>query len=146
MTRRVLGLLAPALLASPHAAGSPPELDATRLAPTQFAFVPDPYSQAPYESEILLVRSGSGRLRAWFVPVRQGLRRLPEDAQWSPGRPCAEFYVDFAADVIGCRDPALPPPIAQRYRWRIDGTRRTDFVPDLLPIPGAEENGRFVIR
>lgn len=139
-------LLSAAILAPVHAADGLPRLDATRLAPAQFAFVADPYSQAPFDSQILLVRSAAGRLHAWFIPVRQGVRRLPEDAQWSPGRPCAEFFVDFGADVIGCRDPALAPSIAQRYRWRIDGTRRTDFVPDLLPIPGHEQDGRFVIR
>ncbi len=56
-----------------------------------------PCSEAPHESQTLLVRETTGRLRAWFIPVRQGWRRLPEDGRWAPGAPCVQFVVDLIA-------------------------------------------------
>lgn len=140
-------LLVLALLAgSAQAQYSLPRLPTAQLRPGSHAFAADPYSEPPNESEILLVRETSGRLHAWFIPVRQGTRRLPQDERWTPGLPCAAFVVEFASDLIGCADPRVPADIRHRYRWHLDGHRRTDFVPDLIAIPGAEVDGHFVVH
>lgn len=133
-----VGLVAPAV--------ERPRIATRDLGAGQFRYVPDPYSQAPYESQLLLVRLPAGELKVWFIPVREGLRRLPSDAQWSPGWPCQALQPDFAAAVIACHDPALPPHLARRYRWRLDGRALSDLIPDLLPVPGAEGDGAFIIH
>lgn len=122
-----------------------PRLDSAGIAAGSFAFVPDPYSAPPYESEILLLRERSGVLRAWFIPVRQGVHRLPQDERWTPGLACPRFIVDFEAGTLGCHNPAVPQEVMARYRWRLDGRRLSDFVPDLLAIPGSEAQGFFVL-
>jgi hypothetical protein len=129
-----------------QAQSSLPRVPTAQLCPGSHAFAADPYSEPPHESQILLVRERSGRLRAWFIPVHKGTRRLPEDARWTPGLPCAAFVVDVEADLIACGDPLIPADIRLRYRWRIDGHRRSDFVPDLIAIPGAEVGGHFVLH
>lgn len=123
-----------------------PRIPTAQLRPGSHVFAPDPYSEPPNESEILLVREKGGRLHAWYVPVRKGLRRLPDDERWSPGPPCAKFAVDFTSDTISCRDTRMPAEILLRYRWSISGRRLTEFVPDLIPIPGKEEGGFFVLH
>jgi hypothetical protein len=123
-----------------------PRLPTAALPPGAFAFAADPYSAPPYESEILLVRERSGVLRAWFIPVRQGARRLPQDERWTPGLACPRFVVDFEVGTLGCENPALPDEVMARYRWRLDGQRLTEFVPDLLAIPGREDKGFFVLH
>jgi hypothetical protein len=123
-----------------------PRIPTAQLRPGSHSFVADPYSEPPNESQILLIRETGGRLRAWFIPVRKGSRRLPEDERWTPGAPCLQFLVDFRSGVIGCRDPQIPPDILRRYRWRIDGQHLTEFVPDLIAIPGAEVEGQFILH
>jgi hypothetical protein len=142
----VAGLALSLLAGAGQAQSSLPRVPTAQLRPGGHTFAADPYSEPPHESQILFVREKSGRLRAWFIPVRKGLRRLPEDARWTPGLPCAAFVVDVEADLIACGDPLIPADIRLRYRWRIDGHRRSDFVPDLIAIPGAEVGGHFVLH
>ncbi len=145
--RGLVALPTLALLAvAAQAQSSLPRLPSAQIRPGSHAFATDPYSEPPHESQILLVREKSGRLRAWFIPVRKGARRLPEDARWTPGLPCAAFVIDVEADLIACGDPLIPADIRPRYRWHIDGHRRSDFVPDLIAIPGAEVGGHFVLH
>ena len=146
LLRAVAGVL---LAATSLAAGSRtalPELPTRQLRPGSFAFARDPYSEPPYESAILLVRERSGRLHAWFIPVREGTHRLPEDERWNPGAACARFGVDFTRGVIACERAALPAELLARYRWRLDGQRLSEFVPDLIAIPGREVGGRFLVH
>ncbi len=148
-TKRLANVLPAAMLALAAAAPAQtalPRVPTAQLRAGQFAFVPDPYSDPERPSEILLVRDRTGTLRAWFVPVRGGSHRLPADERWSPGPPCPEFVVDFDAGAIGCRSPAMPAEWTARYRWRIDGRRLTDFVPDLIAVPGTERSGHFVLH
>lgn len=148
MTRTawIAGALLGASVLTAQAQTALPELPTRQLRPGNFAFARDPYSEPPHESTILLVRERSGRLRAWFIPVREGSPRLPEDERWNPGAACARFGVDFAAGVIACERAALPAELLARYRWRLDGQRLSEFVPDLIPIPGREAGGRFLLH
>ena len=134
-------LLSAACLAA-HAQAELPRVPTAQLAPGQFAFAPDPYSQPPFESELMLVREPSGRLRVWYLPVREGRWRLPEDGRWTPGRPCPGWRVDFRAGTLRCEHPDLPT----RYRWALDGRALSGAVPDLIAVPGAEVDGHFVLH
>jgi hypothetical protein len=78
----------------------------------------------------------------WYLPVRQGRWRLPEDEGWTPGRPCPGWQVDFGAGTLRCDHPGLPP----RYRWALDGRGLSGAVPDLIAVPGAEVDGHFVLH
>lgn len=128
-------------------AGERPSVATDAVAPGTFAWAPDPYSAPPLDASVLmLVREPAGRLRVWFFLQRDGVPRLPADAQWRAGPPCGRFELDAAADELACRDADLPPSIAARYRWHLDGRRRTEFVPDLLRVPGAERGGRYVLH
>lgn len=134
------------LAAVAHAQTPLPRIPTAQLLAGHFAFVPDPYSAPPRESEILLLRERSGVLRAWFIPLRQGLRRLPEDLGWAPGPACPQLVADFDAGEVRCLNPDMSEALRARYRWRLDGRRLTDFVPDLIAIPGAELEGAFVLH
>lgn len=128
-----------------YAATELPAVATAHIAPGTLALGRDPYSLPPRESAILFVRRPDGRLDAWFLPVRDGLPRLPVDADWNPGLACARFSADFARGLIRCDDTALDAELRARYQWGLDGRRRTDFVPHLLRVPGTEEAGSFVL-
>lgn len=123
-----------------------PRVPSAQVRPGSFALVADPYSGPPHGSQILLVRDPAGRLKAWYIPLREGLPRLPADERWNPGPACSAFAVDFGAGVIRCAVSHLPDEVLRRYRWTTGGQRLTDFVPDLIAVPGAEEGGSFVLH
>ena len=70
--------------------------------------------------------------------------------------PDADFWTSAQADFLreklledadwANRIDQLSEALRARYRWRLDGRRITDFVPDLIAIPGAELEGAFVLH
>jgi hypothetical protein len=112
---------------------------------------PGTWKYAPYLQEhrgqgidVLLVRDKSGRLFAWLVAVKDGQRRLPDQAWWRPGYPC-ELEPNFESREIACNDTKASEWSRARYRWKIDGTSQSSQVPDMEPAQGVEESGHFVV-
>lgn len=133
------------MAASMAAQAAPPSLPTGGIAPRAYEMLEDPYSAPPRESALLAVRGADGRLRVWFFPKVDGELRLPADERWSPGPPCDRLDVDFRAQAIVCAKSLLPAPVLARYRWALDGSAATPFVPPLIKVPGHEEAGRFLI-
>lgn len=139
------GLAAVMMAASMAAQAAPPSLPTGSIAPGTHAMLEDPFSAPPRESALLAVRSGDGQLRVWFFPKVDGELRLPADERWSPGPTCDRLDVDFRAQAILCAKSLLPAQVLARYRWALDGSAATPFVPPLIKVPGHEQAGRFLI-
>lgn len=123
-----------------------PRLPTADIAPGTYRFVPDIYEDRLFRGEVLLVRDISGRLMAWYIPGRNGVRSLPDGHWWRPGNPCPDLRPDFTAGVIACFDPAAPDWLRTRYRWSLEGKALSDQVPHMEPVPGVEESGYFVFH
>jgi hypothetical protein len=95
--------------------------------------------------DIMLVRSREGRLFTWFVPVKEGKRRLPDGLWWKPGYAC-EFTADFDTGVIACSDAEAPDWLLKRSRWALDGRSLSNQTPNMDPAEGVEESGYFVVN
>jgi hypothetical protein len=95
--------------------------------------------------DVMLVRSREGQLFAWFVPVKEGKRRLPDGPWWKPGRAC-ELKPDFDAGIIACSDADAPEWLRTRSRWTLDGRSLSNQTPDMDPAIGVEESGFFVVN
>jgi hypothetical protein len=123
-----------------------PRVPTSSIQPGAYQFVPDIYAQGQQQDQIMFVRTHDGQLYAWWVPVRDGLHRLPDHHWWKPGIPCRELRPDFEAKVIRCLDTALPDWAKERYRWRLDGKSLSDQAPNMEAIPGVEESSHFVFH
>jgi hypothetical protein len=122
-----------------------PRLESSMIAAGSYKYVTDPYSMEGWESEILMIRSRDGVLRAWFIPVKGGVRRLPDGPLWRPGRPCRELIPDFEREEIYCTEPNQSEWDVKRYRWNLEGKSLFNQTVDMVPIQGVEESGNFVL-
>jgi hypothetical protein len=112
---------------------------------------PGTWKYAPYFQEdhgqgidVLLIRDKDGKLFTWLVVVKDGRRRLPDQAWWRPGYPC-ELEPNFESGEIACNDNRASEWSRSRYRWKIDGTSLSNQVPNMEPAQGIEESGYFVV-
>lgn len=122
-----------------------PRVRTNDIAPGAFRFVPHLIESAPpWHGETLFVRDASGKLHAWHVPGQGTARKLPDGNWWKDGRPCSDLRPAFPEGVISCHDQGMDPPIRERYRWTVHGKSLNQWVPDLEPAAGVEEDGHFV--
>lgn len=122
-----------------------PRIPISSLTTNSYRFAPDPLSIKEQESQIFFVRTSSEKLYAWYVPQRDGIKRLPDGHWWKHGYACNDLRPDFKQGIIHCGDDGLPQWAALRYRWSLDGKSLSDQVPDMEPVPGTEESGYFVL-
>lgn len=131
------------LLPSARSDAALPRVETASISPKSYRFGPDLYDGYP-KGEILFIRTAEGRLHAWFVPVQDGVRHLPDGPWWKLGLPCHSLRPDFGKGQISCEDADLPAWAKERYRWSLTGKRLSTQAEDMLAIPGIEEGG-FVV-
>jgi len=122
-----------------------PRVPTSHVMAGAFLFVPDIYGSTPIGGEVLLIRLPSGRLDAWYIPTRSGVRSLPDGSWWRPGLPCQDLAPDFERGFIHCRDRPLPD-WALALRWTLEGKSLSSHAPDMQRVPGTEEGGFFVFH
>ena len=121
-----------------------PRIPTGDIAPGTYRFVPDAYDQGELNGEVLLLRTTDGRLSAFYVPGRNGVRSVPDYKAWLPGSPCPELRPDLASGVIACFSASAPDWVKSKYKWSLDGKALSSQVPDLERVLGVEELGFFV--
>jgi hypothetical protein len=95
--------------------------------------------------DMMLVRARDGHLSVWFIPVKQGKRRVPEFYWHRPGNAC-ELKPDFDTGVIACSDPNASDWDRSRSRWALNGKSLSGQSPDMDAVTGSEESGFFVVH
>jgi hypothetical protein len=85
---------------------------------------------------LIAVRSTTGRMFAFRLPVRDGRVAMPDIHWWkAPIYLCRDFGLDSARvderATFRCADSDVPDWWASRWRWRIDGKNTASAVDDM---------------
>lgn len=111
-----------------------------------YRFIPDLYGKAPNSDSrsLLFMRKADGSLRAWYVPIRERSPAAPDEDWLTPGQACEPFVVDAEREDIECTITDVEQNQSIHLRWSWDGESFGPFAPDMKPVPGKEENGKFL--
>lgn len=117
------------------------------VAPGEVSFQLDLYRprEIPESRHLLFARKADGSLRAWYFHVVAQQPVAPDGDDWSsPGKACEPFEVDPANETIRCvvNDREHGRQLVLRWSW--DGKSLGRIAPDLEPVPGEEQDGKFV--
>lgn len=127
-------------------AGERPCVASADLPAAAHRLADDPHAARPGASVLWMVRLPDRALRVWFLPLKQGLPLLPQDAHWRSGLPCGQLTVDFSGGTLGCGASPLAGAALERWRWNLQGEPLDELVPPLIAVPGLERDGRFLVQ